>query len=227
MSQRWESLTFIHWRYPTDLVQRLIPAGLVVEEHDASAWVGLVPFRMRVSLPKAPAPPWIGRFAETNVRTYVRDERGRSGVWFLSLDAARLAAVVTARGVYGLPYFWSAMHVTGGDDVVDYDERRRWPGPAASSHVRVRLGPPLTPETVTAREHFLTARWRVFSCSARGLRYVEAEHAPWPLRQAELVHLDDALMTAAGLPAPSGDPLVHFSDGVDVRLGPRRRVDEP
>jgi uncharacterized protein YqjF (DUF2071 family) len=44
------------------------------------------------------------------------------------------------------------------------------------------------------------------------------------LRRAELIEVRDSLMTAAGLPAPTGEPLVHYSDGVDVRLGPPRRI---
>ena len=31
----------------------------------------------------------------------------RAGIWFFSLDAARLGAVVTARATYRIPYFWS------------------------------------------------------------------------------------------------------------------------
>jgi uncharacterized protein YqjF (DUF2071 family) len=224
MWQRWESLTFVHWRYPRDLVQRRVPSGLTVEEHESSAWVGLVPFRMRVSLPGWAAPPWAGRFAETNVRTYVRDSHGRSGIWFFSFDAARLGAVVTARSLFHLPYFWSAMTVIRDERVIEYKARRRWPSPVATSRMRVRVGDELSAETLTAQEHFLTARWRVFSRGGRGLNFVEAEHPSWPLRRAELLELDDSLVTGAGLPPPGDDALVHYSDGVDVRLGPPRRV---
>ena len=38
------------------------------------------------------------------------------------------------------------------------------------------------------------------------------------LGPAELLELDDALVTAAGLPAPVGDPIVHWSPGVEVRI---------
>ena len=31
--------------------------------------------------------------------------------------------------------------------------------------------------------------------------------------------VDDQLLTAAGLPAPDGPPLVHWSPGVDVTIG--------
>jgi uncharacterized protein len=125
MVQRWETLTFLHWRCETAEVQRLVPQGLTVEEADGSAWVGLVPFRMTVAPPGLPTPPWLGRFAETNVRTYVRDRHGRSGVWFFSLDAARLPAVLTARTAYHLPYFWSRMSVTVTAERVTYSSQRR------------------------------------------------------------------------------------------------------
>ena len=49
----WEQVTFIHWRFDADVVQRLLPAGLSVETFDGSAWVGLVPFYMRVALPRS------------------------------------------------------------------------------------------------------------------------------------------------------------------------------
>ena len=111
MVQHWEELTFVHWRYPADVVQKALPAGLEVETFDGSAWIGLVPFAMRVRLPGSPSVPWVSEFPETNVRTYVRGPDGERGIWFFSLDAARLGAVVTARTTYRLPYFWSRMRV--------------------------------------------------------------------------------------------------------------------
>ena len=93
------------------------PTGLTVETLDGGAWVGLVPFFLRVGLPGVPSVPWLSRFAETNVRTYVRSADGARGIWFFSLDAARLGAVVVARSTYRLPYFWSTH--------VDRAQRRR------------------------------------------------------------------------------------------------------
>jgi uncharacterized protein YqjF (DUF2071 family) len=56
-----------------------------------------------VRSPGLPAVPWLSRFGEINVRTYVRDRHNRSGIWFFSLDAARLPAVSAARVGYWLP----------------------------------------------------------------------------------------------------------------------------
>ena len=99
MSQRWERLTFLHWSFDPSTVQRLVPEWLHVETFDGAAWVGAVPFFMRVGTPRRHRIAWVSHFCETNVRTYVRDHEGRSGIWFFSLDAARLGAVAVARPV--------------------------------------------------------------------------------------------------------------------------------
>lgn len=226
MIHRWERLTFVHWSYPPGDVQRLLPPGLHAETYDGQAWVGLVPFQMWVAPPRLPALPWLGRFCETNVRTYVRDEHGRVGVWFFSLEAARLAAVVAARVSYRLPYFWASMRLREGASRVTYSTRRRWPGPPGTGGtVEVRPGEAIAAADVSQLEHFLTARWRLFSHAPGGrLRYADAEHPPWELHRAALVQCDDSLVTAAGLPRPEGDALVHYSPGVQVRIGLPHRV---
>ncbi|MEV0134122.1 DUF2071 domain-containing protein [Dactylosporangium sp. NPDC050688] len=89
-------MTFIHWRYPAEVLQRSLPPGLTVHTFDGIGWVGLLPFLMDgVRAPYTPAMPWLSRFAETNLRTYVRGPDGRTGIFF-SLDAARLPAVAAA-----------------------------------------------------------------------------------------------------------------------------------
>jgi uncharacterized protein len=221
MRQRWERLTFLHWPFDPAAVQRLLPGGLRVEEFDETAWVGLVPFFMRVATPAGHRVPWASDFCETNVRTYVRDRHGRSGIWFFSLDAARLGAVAVARASYRLPYYWSSMRLAADDGgTVSYACRRRWPWPrGAASRVRITIGDRLGPGELGDRDHFLTARWLLFSVIGRRLVLARASHPPWPLHRAEVVTCDDRLVAAAGLPPPSGRPLVHYSPGVDVRIG--------
>jgi uncharacterized protein YqjF (DUF2071 family) len=220
MTQRWETLSFLHWSFAPEQVQRLLPPGLDVDLFEGRAWVGLVPFRMHVALPGMRSALWAGRFAETNVRTYVRDRTGRPGIWFFSLDAARLGAVLTARATYRLPYFWSAMRVTREGDGVRYECSRRWPGPrAAGSLVEIEVGPAFAPDELTEQDHFLTARWTLFSVGGAQVRYAHAQHAPWPLQRVEVRRVQDELLRVAGLPAPQSQPLGHFSEGVDVRIG--------
>jgi uncharacterized protein YqjF (DUF2071 family) len=219
MIQEWRRLTFLHWRYPAEVVQSRLPEGLTVETMDGSAWVGLVPFLMvGVRTPGAPGVPWLSRFPETNVRTYVRGPDGQSGLWFFSLDAARMPAVLAARAGYGLPYHWSRMAVRAAPGRLTYRSLRRWPGPVgARCDAEVSVGDPL-PE-VGPLDEFLTARFRLYSRFAGRLVTAEAEHPPWPLHRGRVTGLDQDLVQAAGLPAPAGEPLVHVSPGVTVRVG--------
>ncbi len=218
MLHEWRTVTFLHWRYDPATVSRLLPAGLAVETFDGAAWVGLVPFAMEVRAPGVPAMPWLSHFPETNVRTYVRGPDGRTGIWFLSLDAARLAAVISARLTYGLPYYWSAMSVSRADRRVAYRSHRRWPGRSGpASRLTVEVGPRLS--AAPELDHWLTERHRLYTVIGGRLASATAEHPPWPLRAASAIELADDLVVAAGLPRRVGDPLVHHADGVSVRVG--------
>ena len=164
-----------------------------------------------------PAVPWLSRFGEVNVRTYVRDRQGRSGIWFFSLDAARRPAVLAARASYRLPYFWSGIDVRVDGGTVAYRCRRRYPAGGARCDAEVRIGPPLADAERDELAHFLTARHRLFTVIAAKLATAEAEHLPWPLHRADVLRLDQDLVARAGLP-PAGDPLAHASPGVPVRI---------
>ncbi len=217
----WEQLTFIHWPFERAAIQRLLPDGLVADEWEGAVWVGLVPFLMRVGFPGGVTmPKWAGVFPETNVRTYVRDRDGRPGVWFCSLEAGRLPATATARLTYGLPYFWADMHIANSGPIWTYESTRRWPGPKGAHHrSSVRVGEAISDDDVSPFEHYLTARWGLYSTWRSHILHAPVDHGRWPLHRAELLHLDDGLIEAAGLPAPAGDPVVHWTAGTEVRIG--------
>ncbi|MFL5792842.1 MAG: YqjF family protein [Actinomycetota bacterium] len=221
MYQTWSWLAFLHWSYPPEVVQRLLPSGLRVHDLDGRAWVGLTPFVLEdLRTPVAPVPPWFSRFPETNVRTYVVGPDGREGLWFFSLDAARLEPVLVARSTYSLPYMWSAMTVERDGPTVRYRSRRRWPGPTpAASEITVDVGDPLAPAELGELDHYLTARWQLYTTLGPVLARSTVEHEPWPLHRAVVRQLDSNLVTAAGLPAPAGEPVVHWSPGVRTRIG--------
>jgi uncharacterized protein YqjF (DUF2071 family) len=216
MRQTWRDLTFLHWPYDPVLVRPLVPRDLELDLYDGAAWIGLVPFSITdLTLPHAPAVPWLSRFPETNVRTYVADREGRRGVWFFSLEAARLAAVLGARAAYALPYFWAHMRVDTGPQSVRY-RSRRIAGPPAATDIEIRPGAPI-PEP-SPLEIFLTARFRLFAAHAGRIFRADIEHPPWPLQRADVISLHESLVRAAGLPDPTGPPLAHFSRRIDVRV---------
>jgi uncharacterized protein YqjF (DUF2071 family) len=220
MLQHWNDITWLHWSYDPDVVQAALPSGIRLDTHDDRAWVGLVPFRMtRLRLPGLPPVPWLTTFSEINVRTYVVAPDGRRAVWFFSLDAPRAPAIALARTAFSLPYCWAGARIERAGDRVTYRSHRRWPRPAASTFVDIEAGESVSADHVTELEHFLTARFGLLTHRQGRTAHGPVDHPAWPLRRATLIDLDDQLVVAAGLPEPSGPPLVHFADGVPVRVG--------
>lgn len=220
MYQNWESLTFLHWRYHPDVLRPFIPKGLSVDLFDGAAWVSVAPFLITgMRAPFTPALPWLSRFPETNVRTYVTYPGGYPGIWFFSLDASRLAAVAGARASYGLPYMWSRMQVNRDGAHVRYTAKRRWPDSHATYDIRAAPGRLFEERELTDLDHFLTARFRLYTVIGGRLGFAQIEHAPWPLASAQIEHLDQTLIETAGLPPPFGDPVVHYSAFIHVRIG--------
>jgi hypothetical protein len=222
MFQDWCSLTFLHWRYRPEDLASYVPSPLALDTFDGSAWLGITPFMLRnLRPPFVPPLPWISSFPETNCRTYVRGPDGKGAIWFFSLDAARASAVIGARALYGLPYAWSRMSVSANGRRMIYECRRRWPRPAETK-IEVERGGGI--EVPGPLEQFLTARFRLYSVRLGRLVFADVEHAPWPLERAKAVYVLQTLTHAAGLPAPEGEPLAHFSPGVRTRIGAPRRV---
>lgn len=224
MRQRWSDVTFLHWAVDPDRVAPLLPPGVRPDVHEGRTYVGLVPFRMVGAGPaRGPAVPWAGTFCETNVRLYSVDATGTRGVVFLSLDASRAAVVAAARAGFGLPYRWASMRLASEGDIRTYTATTRWPGVRATSRIRVRRRHDVPDSPL---DRFLTARWGLHVAHLGRTWYVPNDHAPWPLRGADVVELDDGLVRSVGLGDLARRPPDHvaFSDGVDARFGRPRRV---
>jgi uncharacterized protein YqjF (DUF2071 family) len=198
--QRWSDFVFLHWRVAPDVVAPFMPAGTRPDvDANGDAWVGLIPFVLsdHAFLPLPPV-PGLGTFIEINVRTYSIDEEGRRGVVFRSLDADQLPSVLAARALFGLPYQWMRAGMRRGDgaesDTIEYRARRRT-GTRPTTRIHARLG---TTPVDTPLSRFLTARWRFHERHLGRTIYARNTHEPWPLVEAELLHLDDQLLAAAG-----------------------------
>lgn len=223
MTQEWHTLTAIHWRCDPGLVQSHLPAGLTADTFDGFGWVGLIPFQMaNIAARWTPPIPYFGSFPETNIRTYVIGAAG-PGIWFHSLDISRLIPVLVARLTYRLPYMWARMTIAVEGDHISYRANRRWPGPrGASSVVSVSVGDPI--ERPTQLEHFLSARWGLYTMLGKRLAFAEVEHDPWPLHRASLAFVADDFLGAAGYPITAAPSHVMYSPGVAVRIARPRFI---
>ncbi|BBX96613.1 hypothetical protein AWC15_11510 [Mycobacterium lacus] len=180
-------------------------------------YVALVAFVMNsTKLGTAVPLPYFGSFPETNIRLYSIDDAGRHGVLFRSLETTRLAVVAVTRIGLGVPYTWARMRMTRSGQRITYHSVRRWPRRGLRSRLTIAVGDVIDP---TPLEIWLTARWGAHTRKAGRTWWVPNEHAPWPLRAAEIIELDDELLDASGV-RPAGERLrALFSPGVRTRFG--------
>ncbi|MGA5463916.1 YqjF family protein [Mycobacterium sp. NPDC050041] len=221
--QFWSELTFVHWPVDPRTVAHLYPAGTRPDVFDDGlTYVGLVPFVMRHTRVGAAVPlGYFGTFAETNVRLYSVDDAGRHGVLFRSLETQRAAVVPVTRIGLGVPYTWAKMRVVRSGRRLAYSSVRRWPRRGLRSALTVDIGGKVEP---TPLEVWLTARWGAHTRKAGRTWWFPNEHVTWPLHDADVVTLDDDLVSAAGV-TTAGEPLrALYSAGVHARFGRPTRV---
>ena len=226
MTQRWNDLLFLHYALPPEVVRALVPEILTLDTYQQQAWVSITPFWINhLRPPGIPSLPWLSRFAEINVRTYVT-YGGKPGVYFFSLDASNLSAVWGARVFYRLPYWQASMKVKAkGGPMIEYaSKRQHGPKPA---EFRCSYGP-AGAESFHAKpgslEHFLCERYCLYAVNRKRLYRGEIHHLPWRL-QAAIVHSEENTMAKpAGLELPLQAELAYFSRELKVLLWAPERL---
>jgi uncharacterized protein YqjF (DUF2071 family) len=237
LTQRWNDLLFAHWPIPVDQMAPLLPASLEADTFDRYAWIGVVPFwmdhvRTRTLGEARIAIPTTSRFAELNLRTYVRSKTtGLRGVYFFSLDAASLLAVLGARTLFHLPYFLASMsHRTDPDTIIHYRSKRLLTSRSvrfeASYRATSEAMQPGAPDTL---EHFLTERYCLFTPHAGRTLVGHIHHLPWPLQPAEAEVRLNEIPAAHGITLPQRAPVLHFARRLEVFLWSLRedRLESP
>jgi uncharacterized protein YqjF (DUF2071 family) len=224
--QEWHDLLFAHWQVPVDLLRPKVPSQLDLDLWHGEAYVGVVPFLLRNMRPGGvPAVPVISHFAEINVRTYVTYKE-IPGVYFFSLDAANLSAVLGARFAYALPYYHAKFAIERNGDEIAYASRRlQRPKPA---EFRGRYWPVSnvhayeSPER--SLERFLSERYCLYAVTKRHVYRTVVHHLPWPLQTAEAEIKQNSMAEPVGI-LLAGTPLLHFSTFMDVLTWLPEQVD--
>jgi uncharacterized protein len=224
MGQTWVDLLFAHWPVPAEVLRPAVPPVVPIDTFGGSAWIGITPFEIVGARPRGVPPlPWLSRFPELNVRTYATID-GRPGIWFLSLDAGRAAAVHGARRAYRLPYHHARMRIARDRGRVSYRSeslsRRRPPAAFDASYWPIGTAAPPVPGTL---EHFLTERYVLYTLDGEHrLRSADIHHPPWPLQPAGMELRENTMTAPYGLRLPPVAPLLHYAARQDVVVWPLR-----
>jgi len=213
MLQRWHEISFFHWSCEPGVLQGRLPAGLQLDRFDGKAWISLTPFLLTGLRPPLFPAALSFDFPEMNLRTYVVGPAG-PGIWFFSLDAGRLFAVVGARATYGLPYFSARMAVNIGAT-----ENLYWSRRASGAKATIRIAKEGRITEQSPLDVFLTARFRLYSKYAGRLITAEVAHPPWVLNRIRVLEFEETVRRAMRVEFPSQDFLGHHSPGVDTRIG--------
>ncbi|HZA58084.1 MAG TPA: DUF2071 domain-containing protein [Solirubrobacterales bacterium] len=225
MGQTWSTLLFAHWPVPRESLEPVVPPQLPIDSFDGQAWVGVTPFEVSGLRLRGTAPvPRLSHFPELNVRTYVT-VKGKPGIYFLSLDAARRAAVLAARRIYRLPYFHARMARIALRGGIEFSsERRSSDGPPAAFAARYAPAGEVSQVMLGSLEYFLTERYCLYTLD-EGQRVLRADihHPPWPLQRAEAEIEMNTMAVPFGIHL-EGAPLLHYSKRQDVVIWPLASV---
>ena len=222
--QKWHDLLFAHWPMQPEQIRPLVPTQLDLDVFQGKAYVAVTPFHMSgIRARFFPPVPWLRRFPELNVRTYVR-YKSIPGVYFFSLDAGSLPAVWGAKLGYGLPYVYAKMSVSISQSHIEYSSHRvQPPGPA---DFRGRYRPVSEPRQreKNSIENFLTERYCLYTIRSEKVYRAHIHHPPWMLQDAEAEIEVNTMAKAAGIELPAAKPLLHFSRLMEVLVWPLMRA---
>ncbi len=227
MKQVWNDLLFAHWPVDIHEISPLIPKGIELDLYEGKPWISIVPFHMSgIRARGLPAIAFTDRFPELNVRTYVK-VNGRSGVFFLSLDADHRLAVEAARAVFHLPYLKANMKVSREGESILYESKRS--DKRGKSAIFKGSYQPISPIVFNAEPdtliHWLTERYCLYTTNAKGtVLRGEIHHLPWGLQRASLETKQNNMAEAHGIHLPDLAPILSYTKRLDVLIWSLRKM---
>jgi uncharacterized protein len=219
MEQGWYDLLFAHWEVPFETLRSLVPRILELDTYSGRPWVSVAAFllKMRPRGLSAMCSNW--SFPELNFRTYVL-HNGKPGVYFFSLDAASLPAVLGANMFYRLPYFHARMTIVRDGPAIRFRGARIRSGATFSASYQATTAEfQAAPGTLS---HWLTERYCLYSVDTQRVYVGEVHHAPWLLQNAHVEIAENTLAEARGISVNDKPDLVQFAAAQEVLIWPLR-----
>jgi len=222
MYQRWENIMCMHIPVSKERISPHIPEPLELDIYEDQAWISIFTFRVSGMQQRGmPKFPWFNSFPEVNVRTYVRHD-GIPGVYFFSLDAAKIIPVIGARLV-SLPYFKAKMKMAEGMGWTHYSSRRQYgSGTFFKGRYKSISSPSATgPDSL---DYWLFERYYLFNTVKGRIVHIGIHHLPWKPADVSVVYDRNGVNSL--LPGDiEGTPAIsHYVDSLDVIFWPLQKT---
>jgi uncharacterized protein YqjF (DUF2071 family) len=213
--QEWNDALFLHWTIPCDVIRSCIPRALNLDTFNGDAYVSLVAFTMQKIRPRVlPAIGYVSDFDEINLRTYINND-GKSGVYFLSIEAGKRLSVLIARALSGLPYVTACIARSKGK----YSSINDRTGCYMDAAFEVGQQ-----QEKTNLDKWLTERYCLYLDDGGKLFRYDIHHKEWKINHVRI----DRLSLNYGVGGVSlsniAPGLTHYSEGVKVVAWGRQRI---
>ncbi|MGP4077753.1 YqjF family protein [Halobacillus sp. K22] len=183
LSQKWQNLLFMHVPVAKEALQELLPEGLELDCYQGEAWVSILPFEVTdMHFRNTPAIPYLHSYLELNVRTYVK-RKGIPGLYFFSLDANKLLAVVGA-SFTTLPYRYAQMDMCEYGDTIHFQSKRLGKN-KASLQAAFRPHSSLWIPDEDSLDAWLLERYYAWRSIGNTMVELGIHHLPWQVQKVE------------------------------------------
>ncbi|ALC86812.1 hypothetical protein AM499_14000 [Bacillus sp. FJAT-22090] len=216
MTQEWRDVLFLHWPVSAKDIRDHIPSELKLDLYDNMAWLGLVSFQVKGNRPRLVPPiPGLSSYLELNVRTYV-SYKGKSGVFFFSLDANNPVIVKLATIGNFLPYRQANIHLQKRNNIFSVSSKVS--NANSIPETLITSFEPM-PEIMegTSLERWLTERYCLWTKINNDLYRVDIWHAPWKLQNVKGGVVENSMASFLKGDYQKNPPIAHYSKRKKVR----------
>lgn len=186
IKQVWENLLFLHWELEPGGLVPLLPDELVVDSYHGKAWLTVLSFAVthqRFRL--LPELPFLNRYLELNVRTYVKHQ-GVPGVYFFSVEVDNPLVALGAKAA-SLPYRIARMNLSKCRNEILFCSKRAFRG---ESGLSVSYEPEMKHPAVALEpgslDRWLLERYVLFNKWGPFMLRGDIRHEQWEVRPAKV-----------------------------------------
>ncbi|HCQ29368.1 MAG TPA: hypothetical protein DIU39_03715 [Flavobacteriales bacterium] len=205
--QEWNDAIFLHWQVDLKELKKFVPDEIEIDLFEGKPWVSMVAFTMeKMRLKNMISFPPISDFDEINIRTYVK-YKGKSGVYFLSIEGGKSLSCKVAKGISELPYRYSKIKRTNQNFKSQNSEFKD------ELNIEFKIGKEFTEKTQL--DKWLTERYALFQDTDDSINEFEIHHLEWPINEIDIQKLELSYPRFQKLINEKPNK-IHYSKGVKV-----------